>query len=362
MVDMVPMMSARVELHERWLRVRFGADRHADFHLRWLRHNCDVDRHPLTRERTVCSSELPDDLRAVAAYVDEDDLLLVRWAYDDRESRYPLRWLEEHAYALDRVDDRPSNDVEGITIRRRDEGLLAVAERALGLLERHGAAIVRRDPRVITPAEEETEELIDAFSAAGLRVVGTHFGRIEDLRTDNSTNENVDQLGYTDAAIDLHTDQPFLEHPPHMQLLQGIRQADAGGESALVDARAAAAYLRSIDEEAHALLTRTPVRFHRKQKGFEKVLDASILTDESAGFEIRWSYFTLAPYRLPFARMEAWYCAHDRFARLVRDPRNQLRFSLGPGDFVIYDNRRMLHGRTAFRGARWVRGVYFDCR
>ena len=33
---------------------------------------------------------------------------------------------------------------------------------------------------------------------------------------------------------------------------------------------------------------------------------------------------------------------------------------LGPGDFVLYDNYRMLHARTAFRGARWFRGVYFD--
>jgi alpha-ketoglutarate-dependent taurine dioxygenase len=147
-----------------------------------------------------------------------------------------------------------------------------------------------------------------------------------------------------------------------MQLLQGIRPAESGGDSYLVDARAAAAQLRSLDDEAYELLTRTRVRFHRKQTGFEKILDASILSGEGETFQVRWSYFTLAPYRLPFARMEAWYRAHARFARLVRDPQHQLRFSLGPGDFVLYDNYRMLHARTAFRGARWLRGVYFDRR
>lgn len=45
-------------------------------------------------------------------------------------------------------------------------------------------------------------------------MVETHFGRIEDLRTDNTTNKNNDQLGYTDAAINLHTDQPFIADPP----------------------------------------------------------------------------------------------------------------------------------------------------
>jgi gamma-butyrobetaine dioxygenase/trimethyllysine dioxygenase len=58
--------------------------------------------------------------------------------------------------------------------------------------------------------------------------------------------------------------------------------------------------------------------------------------------------------------MEAWYRAHDRFARLVRDVRNQYRFALAAGDFVLYDNYRMMHARTSFRGARWLRGVYFD--
>lgn len=37
------------------------------------------------------------------------------------------------------------------------------------------------------------------------RIVETHFGLIEDLRTDNTTNKNNDQLGYTDAPVDVHT-------------------------------------------------------------------------------------------------------------------------------------------------------------
>jgi len=124
------------------------------------------------------------------------------------------------------------------------------------------------------------------------------------------------------------------------------------------DARAAAEHLRETDAEAFELLTKTPVRFHRKQKDFEKVLDAPFLRTDP--FRVRWSYFTLAPYRLPFERMEAWYRAHDRFARIVRDPEHQLRFRLEAGDFVLYDNHRMLHARTTFQGPRWLRGIYFS--
>jgi gamma-butyrobetaine dioxygenase len=58
--------------------------------------------------------------------------------------------------------------------------------------------------------------------------------------------------------------------------------------------------------------------------------------------------------------MEAWYHAYARFTRLVRDPRHQYRFRLAAGGFVFYDNARMLHGRSGFQGARWLRGIYFD--
>lgn len=61
-----------------------------------------------------------------------------------------------------------------------------------------------------------------------------------------------------------------------------------------------------------------------------------------------------------FERMTAWYRAHDRFVRLLRDARHHFTFRLRAGDVLLYDNWRMLHGRAAFAGPRWVRGVCFD--
>lgn len=350
-----------VQLGDGWLRVDLGDGQgHADFHLRWLRHNCDADRHPTTRERTVDSSELPDDLRVVSAAI-EGAALRVRWAHDGRESVYALDWLASHAYAKGREEPpAPPSDVAAITVDGRGLDAAARASAALSLLHAHGIAVVRRDPADATPPEDETERIIDAVTARGVRVVHTHFGRIEDLRTDNTTNQNTDQLGYTDAPVDLHTDQPFIRSPPRWQLLQAIRRADEGGESYLVDAFAAARLLGAHDRRARELLSTVLVRFHRKQRSFESIVDAPILGEGPRGPIVRYSYFTMAPHRLPFEDMEEWYRAYDRFARLVRDPRHQYRFTLNAGDFLVYDNHRMLHARTSFRGARWLRGVYFD--
>src|SRR4051812_9680726 len=194
-----------VELFDDYLRISIDGQR-ADFHLRWLRHNCDVDRHPLTGERTLDSAELPDRLGVSEAVLDVD-VLRVRWTNDQRTSRYPISWLREHAYASGReAVPPPSNDTSTLEILG-GAGPHAIADELIARVLRDGAVIVRRDH----PAPEtETETWIAALEQRGLRTIATHFGRIEDLRTDNVTNANTDQLGYTDARIQLHTDQPFL--------------------------------------------------------------------------------------------------------------------------------------------------------
>ncbi len=349
-----------LELHHDWIRVPLGADEHADFHYRWLRHNCDRERHPQTRERTLCSSELPDDLRPRAATLHPEALEIV-WEPDGHTSLYPLTWLRAHAYALGRTAaPPPSADISRIALAGRGRDLAAQVEAALVRVRLHGAAVLRHDPDDRSDPEQATEPLIRAFEAEGLRVIGSHFGRIEDLRTDNTTNINTDQLGYTDAAIGLHTDQPFIEHPPRYQLLQCIRAADEGGVNLLADARTAFRHLESIDAHAAELLASVPVRFHRQQRSYQSEVISPMISVDGDEFLVRCSYFTLAPHALPFARMPDFYRAHDRFIRLVRDPQHHVRVALGPGDWLLYDNHRTLHARTGFTGARWLRGIYFD--
>lgn len=349
-----------VELHDDWLRVRFPAGSHADFHHRWLRHNCDCDRHPTTGERTLCSSELPDDLRPREAAV-RGDALVLTWP-DGHVTTYPLAWLRAHAYALGReAPPPPVHEPAALELHARGRELAELVAAALARVREHGAAVVRADPDATTDPADGTEPLIAAAMALGLRTIPTHFGRIEDLRTDNTTNQNTDQLGYTDAPVHLHTDQPFLERPPRYQLLQCIRPAAEGGDNLIADARAAFRVLASEDARAAELLTRVPVRFHRKQRSFESIVDAPIVARAGDDdFLVRSSYFTLAPHALPFAATAEFYRAHDRFIRGLRDPRNHVRVRLGPGDWLLYDNHRTLHARTGFRGARWLRGVYFD--
>jgi gamma-butyrobetaine dioxygenase/trimethyllysine dioxygenase len=331
----------------------------ADFHPFWLRHQCPCCCHPETGERTLCPSRVPLDIELLAARTLDGGRTLElefadpvqRQGADGRHlSRFGAQWLAEHAYAPNRPEPEKPLSEAALEVAAGD----GWARRCLERVQRRGAAIVRG-------LGSDTEAVVAAFEQLGLEVVPTHFGRIEDLRTDNTTNENTDQLGYTDAAVDLHTDQPFLAQPPRYQALHCIRPAETGGESAVADGHAASRALRDEDREAFDVLCSTPVAFHRQQREFEKRLEAPIVElDDGEIVRVRSSYFTLAPIDLPFERMEAWYRAYQRLVRLLEDPRHRLQFCLEAGDLLLYDNFRMLHARSRFEGARWVRGIYFD--
>jgi alpha-ketoglutarate-dependent taurine dioxygenase len=352
-----------VELHDTWLRVQLpSSGQPADFHYLWLRHFSSTGRNSLTRELQTHASDLSASITARAARWNERGALEVVWEPDGLVSEYEPEWLGRYAYATSRPSVPPPPATLGeVTLELDEAGEIgAVVARAVELLAEHGVVFVRAQSAEAAQPEF-TEAWIEAMAQQGWRTTATHFGRIEDLRPDNTTNSNNDQLGYTNEAVDVHTDQPFLQTPPRLQLLHCVQAAAQGGDSVVVDAEAAARYLADTDAEAYRLLTTIPVTFHRQQKAFEAVVEAPILGATADGrFQVRASYFTMAPPRVPFAQIQAWYRAWTTFERLVRHPAHQRRMKLMPGDAVIYDNHRMLHARTAFAGGRWMRGVYFD--
>jgi gamma-butyrobetaine dioxygenase len=58
-----------------------------------------------------------------------------------------------------------------------------------------------------------------------------------------------------------------------------------------------------------------------------------------------------------------WYAAYRKFAEILKRPERELVFRLAPGDCVVMQNDRALHGRTVFDpnlGRRHLQGCYID--
>lgn len=64
----------------------------------------------------------------------------------------------------------------------------------------------------------------------------------------------------------------------------------------------------------------------------------------------------------PLDVAEPWYDAYLDFYRRLHAPSSRLERKLAPGDVVIFDNRRILHGRSSYIGgdARWLQGCYAE--
>eukprot|EP00047_Mylnosiga_fluctuans_P015555 m.47517 g.47517 ORF g.47517 m.47517 type:complete len:379 (+) comp5985_c1_seq2:42-1178(+) len=358
-----PAAIKAIGAHENFARVIFDNQTSADYHYFWLLHNCDESRHPQTNEKTLCSSKVPLDIKAERVEVSPcGQHATFTWSKPVEsitKSVFSTAWLQQHAYALNRKVNAPAVALSKVLIdctltKLAPSALLAECRKRL---ETDGAVIVRG-------AGVSLEQIIENFAHGGLHVIPTHFGDIEDLRTDNTTNKNNDQLGYTNAAVELHTDQPFIAKPPHFQMLYCMRPAESGGENTLVDARAIAQHLRETDRHAYDLLRTVPVRFHRVQREFRSLHVGPIIEVNAAGVltGVRSSYFTMDPHQLPFADMEQYYRAYTKFVELTKTPAFQYHALLQSGDFLAYDNHTMLHARTSFTGSRWLRGVYFDVR
>ena len=218
-------------------------------------------------------------------------------------------------------------------------------------VERFGFSLLNNVPTA-------AETLLEVVALFGF-VRQTNYGRIFDVRTEERPNN----LAYTPAALSVHTDNPYRCPPPTLQLLHCLKQADEGGVTALVDGFHAAERMREQDPQAFARLTETDVVFRYESE--DAVLEASgpIIALDSARRvrQIRINNRSLAPLRLAFEDVMPFYEALFRFRELLEAPDAQLRIRLQPGELVMFDNDRVLHGRIGeSRGTRHLQGCYAD--
>lgn len=168
----------------------------------------------------------------------------------------------------------------------------------------------------------------------------------------------------------------YFNHPPRYQFLHCLRNRVRGGVSLFVDAIYAAQELREKYPDDFDLLVTTPVTFHYINDGHHlhnahPTIELAAVTgnpDEPRPIRhINYSPPFQAP--LPLSTPLEFYSALNRFASLLDRPLSRFEHLLCEGDAVIFDNRRVLHARTAFTddgGAgqmgvnRWLKGCYVE--
>src|SRR5215472_16643730 len=196
----------------------------------------------------------------------------------------------------------------------------------------------------------------------------TNYGRLFDVRAEPAAAN----LAFTRLPIAPHTDNPYRDPVPTIQLLHCLHAAAGGGDSTFTDGFRAAAVLRGRDPTAFTCLTTTPVTFTYADAATVLRATGPMIGLDPRGQirQIRLNGRSLAPVRLPAAGARTFYASYRAFAELAADPEALVTTTLAPGDCVIFDNTRILHGRTAFAdgggpggastGRRHLQGCYAD--
>jgi trimethyllysine dioxygenase len=217
---------------------------------------------------------------------------------------------------------------------------------ALDTLWRHGIVVLAGVP-VDTATTRSTLERFGYIRS-------TIFGDLWEFSSDGG----FDDTASTPLEITPHTDGTYSHDAPGLLGLHCHVYEAQGGENVFVDGHAIAERLstssrdvlstveipgRYIGDGSHLMAKRPALRY-----------------DGPRLVQVSYNHHDRAPFLLPEPLMSEVYAALFEFDALANDPALQLDVEMRPGDMVIFDNWRLLHGRRAFVGERLIAGGYIN--
>ena len=189
----------------------------------------------------------------------------------------------------------------------------------------------------------------------------TNFGEYFNVKSKPNPND----LAYTSLPLSPHTDNPYRKPVPNIQLLHCIENEVSGGLSTLVDGFSVAENLKNAHPEFFKILTEVKVKFRFVDK--EVVLENEgklIELDENKEVkQVRFSTRLDFVPALDKEKLDLYYQARNKISEMYNSDKFLVKFKLKPGDLLMMDNYRLLHGRTEFNsneGNRFLQGCYID--
>lgn len=337
----------------------------ARFHAIWLRDNAwdETTRAPGNGQRLIALRDIPADLHVVSA--DISSALTLEFSNGDRIDYDPV-WLLRHSYdrAAHRAPGRISKDQETwdasltAAIPTADFSTMQSSQEALcDWLE----AVRRYGFAKLTDGPVEPEALLQVAALFGY-VRETNYGKYFEVRTEvNPTN-----LAYTGLGLQAHTDNPYRDPLPTLQILYCLENSATGGENMVVDGFKAAQRLRDEDPDGFALLSSHCASFEYAGEAGVRLTAKRPMIELNADGALQAIRFnnrsTAAITDVPFDKMAQYYAAYRRLGDIIDDPAMEVAFKLQPGESFIVDNTRVLHARRGYSGTgrRWLQGCYAD--
>lgn len=213
---------------------------------------------------------------------------------------------------------------------------------------------------IIDNVPKTSDALFDVAQRFG-HVRETNFGKTFEVFT---RPDYIDLSGQS-VPLGPHTDNPYRDPMPGIQLLHCITNDTTGGLSTLVDSLSVLEQLKKEDPEGYELLSTIPVRYRHVDNEVELIERRTMIESDNTGRVTGIAYSPRLDY-LPLleeSKLISFHKARQRLGQLLNAPEFEWRFRLEPGQLQMFHNTRVLHGRTGFdanEGLRHLRGAYID--
>ena len=328
----------------------------------WLRENDPAGFHKDTNERMTDLTSIPLDISLTKAFI-KDDVLILNWSDSENSTRYNLDWLYHHK------PGKRASDPAAIKKRCWRGGM------GRDKLPTAKAKDLLQDDDALATWLENTQSFglslvtgLDARHDAGMEVakrIGflreTNFGTTFQVQS----KPNPNNLAYTAVALPTHTDLPNQELPPGFQFLHCLANEAEGGGSTFADGLAIATDLRANDIEAFNMLSSVsiPFRFYDENTDIRSRKHVITLNLDGEISEICFNAHIAEFLDIDPKLMKSYYRAYGKFMKMTRSNAYLISLRLAVGEMVVFDNRRILHGRDAFNpetGFRHLHGCYVD--
>jgi len=200
-----------------------------------------------------------------------------------------------------------------------------------------------------TPPHDIAKQMIDYFGYCYCTQYGGDFHV--------KSKPDPSNISYGAGYLGFHTDQASLLNQPEIQCLHCISQVneDEGGESHLVDGFEVARQFKEAHPKMYDLLRNYEMEYYEDGEDKYRYNTASrwpVFIEDQFG-RLRRIQFSQHQrswfYDLPVERIHELFVALKTFHDMLYDKENLLDFQLRPGQIMIFDNCRLLHGRGAFK-------------
>lgn len=322
------------------LAIQWSDGSEARFHFQWLRDNCrSEDRFDhTTGERKSLIEDVPAHLTIYSAELQPDGVHIT-WSDGSIPSLFDPAWLRKNAY--DSLADFGKPEHPEAWGAEYGENLESFAYSEVMSDDLAAAAMMH------------------AFQRRGLV-------RLLDVPTVSHEVERfTERLAYV-REIAFDTGCSGYSWPPNVMAFHCLANEVAGGASQCVDGERVVEQLRREAPDALKLLTEYDVEFRLWSKKADTLTVCPPIMMDAVGHLsiLRYANWTIQPLRtVPFDLVPKWYDAWRALAKRVNAPRNRLSHRCEPGELLLINNHRVLHGRDAFddgEGMRHFQQVYME--